>query len=458
MSLFLVVVVVVVTSLQLVVVGSAALELRSAHHLRQHRFWRRVLASPSPPRITVLMPAFNEEVTIVDSVQSSLSLTYPDLEVVVVDDGSVDRTLETLIKTYELVPFRPIFRRILETAPVESMYRSRLDPRLVVVRKANGGKADALNTAINIASGELVCSIDADTLVSEDSLQQLVVPFLDHADVVAVGGTVRVSNGGIHTTARGLRPGIPTNLWAGCQLVEYTRAFLIGRLGWNRLGGNLIISGAFGVFSRAAVLEVDGYALGSVGEDMDLVVRLRRHGYENNTNGRIDFSPEPVAWTEAPERILELRNQRDRWFRGLLDVLIQHRKMIGNPRYRSAGLIVVPYFVLVEALGPFLEAIGIILLLWGIWNGSVGAPQLGIVGAAYGIGVILSMITMMLDDLAFSTFSTSRDRARLLLYVLAEQFIFRFATIWWRIRGTVRFLRGRSDWGSQNRRGLNQAS
>ncbi len=457
MSIVLVVAVSLVTFLQLIIVVSAALELRGAHQLRQNRFWQRVLAAPSPPRITVLMPAYNEEITIVDSVRSSLSLAYPDLEVVVIDDGSPDGTLDQLIEAYELVPLQPIFRRSLPTAEVTSMYRSRVDPRLVVARKDNGGKADALNAAINIATGDLVCAIDADTLVNSDSLQRLVVPFLDRSDVVAVGGTVRLSNGGIVETARGLRPGIPRNIWAGCQLVEYTRAFLIGRLGWNRLGGNLIVSGAFGVFSRDAVLAVDGYAHGCVGEDMDLVVRLRRHGYENKTAGRIEFSAEPVAWTEAPERILELRNQRDRWFRGLLDVLVRHKRMIGNPRYGSAGMIAVPYFVVVEALAPFLEVIGLGLLLWGIWDGQVGTGQLALVGASYSAGVILTMVTMIMDDVAFATFSKSSDRAVLFFYVLLEQFVFRFATIWWRMRGAVRFVLGRNDWGKQNRRGVTRA-
>ncbi len=457
-SILLVVAVLLVSSLQLAIVISAMLELRSTHRIRQYRSWQRVLASPSPPRISVLMPAFNEEVTIVDSVLSSLSLTYPDLEVVVVDDGSSDETLERLIEAYELVPMQPIFRRALETAEVISMYRSRLDPRLVVAHKENSGKADALNAAINIASGELVCAIDADTIVNADSLQWLVVPFVDRSDVVAVGGTVRLSNGGIVETPRGLRPGIPSNIWAGCQMVEYTRAFLIGRLGWNRLGGNLIVSGAFGVFRRDAVLNVGGYAHGCIGEDMDLIVRLRRYGHENKTHGRIEFSAEPVAWTEAPERLIELRNQRDRWFRGLLDVLVQHRRMIGNPRYGSAGLVAVPYFVVVEALAPFLEAAGIVLLLLGVWFGDVGGQQLAIAGAAYGTGVVLSMLTMIIDDMAFATFTSSRDRAIIAFYVVVEQLLFRFLTIGWRLRGAIRFIRGRTDWGTQQRRGLTRTS
>lgn len=453
-SIVLLIAVFLITSLQLAIVISAMLELRATHRVRQYRSWQRVLASPSPPRISVLMPAFNEEVTIVDSVLSSLSLTYPDLEVVVVDDGSSDGMLDRLIEAYELVPMQPIFRRVLDTADIISMFRSRVDPRLVVARKENGGKADALNAALNLASGELVCAIDADTIVNADSLQWMVVPFVDRSDVVAVGGTVRLSNGGILETSRGPRPGVPSNIWAGCQLVEYTRAFLIGRLGWNRLGGNLIVSGAFGVFRRQAVLDVEGYAHGCIGEDMDLIVRLRRHSHEHETFGRVEFSAEPVAWTEAPERLLELRNQRDRWFRGLLDVLVQHRRMIGNPRYRSAGMVAMPYFVVVEALAPFIEALGIVLLLLGIWFGSVGGEQLALVGAAYGAGVVLSMLTMIIDDVAFSSFTSSRDRAIIAFFVVIEQLFFRFLTIGWRLRGALRFLIGRSDWGVQQRRGL----
>jgi cellulose synthase/poly-beta-1,6-N-acetylglucosamine synthase-like glycosyltransferase len=447
-------VVTVITALQMALIGSALIELRGLRRLRRYRQFQQVLASQSPPRISVLMPAYNEAVSIVESVRSSLSLTYPDLEVVVVDDGSSDATLLQLVEAYGLVQQAPVFRRVLQTAEVVELYRSQADPRLVVARKRNGGKADALNAAINLASGELICSMDADTIVNPDSLQLLVAPFLERSDMVAVGGTVRLSNGGIVATSQGRRPGIPSNVWAGCQMVEYTRAFLIGRLGWNRLGGNLIVSGAFGVFRHRAVMDIGGYHHGSVGEDMDLVVRLRRRAYEQQTGGRVEFSAEPVAWTEAPERLRQLRNQRDRWFRGLLDVLVTHRRLIGNPRYGSAGLFAVPYFVVVEALAPFLEALGILAFVVAAVTGRVGLNQLAVLGTAYGIGIIVSLVTMIIDDVAFATFTGASDRIRIVGFVIIEQLVFRVFTVGWRIRGAVRYLRRRTDWGVQQRKGF----
>ena len=231
--------------------------------------------------------------------------------------------------------------------------------------KHNGGKADSLNAAINLASGELVCAIDADTLVATDALQQLVPPFLADRETVAVGGTIRLVNGARAHRHRIEELRVPSNLLVGAQIVEYTRAFLVGRLAWNPLGGNLIISGAFGLFRRQAILDVGGYEHRSVGEDMELVVRLRRHGYEHGRTAGVVFTPDPVAYTEAPDSIRVLARQRNRWFRGLVDVLIRHRRMIGNPRYGTAGTLALPYFAVVEALAPVLEVLGTVLVLVG---------------------------------------------------------------------------------------------
>ncbi len=444
----------IIIAAQLLLYVAASVELRRIRRRDRHRLWRRILSSPLSPSVSVLVPAYNESVAIVESVRGLLALTYPNLEIVVVNDGSSDDTMDVLIEAFELTPVPPVFRRSLDTQPIEQILRSSAETRLIIVDKENGGKADALNAAMNVASGDLVCAIDADTLVNADALQLLVPPFLEDPEVVAVGGTIRLVNDANPTPGMVSKVHAPRRWLVGAQAVEYTRAFLIGRLAWNPLGGNLIISGAFGLFRRDAVIDVGGYAHGSVGEDMELIVRLRRRAYEDRGRARIVFSPDPVAWTEAPESARTLARQRNRWYRGLLDVLVRHRTMIGRPQYGTAGLLALPYFVLVEALAPVLELIGITLTLVGLGTGLIGPESLGPIAAAYLIGISATMLVLLFDDLVFGSYSGTPDRLRLVAYALFEQLLFRPATVVWRVWGLWLFLRGRKEWGAQERRGF----
>ncbi len=448
------VVVAVMALLQAMLVIAAVVDLRRSRSRTKHRRWRGALASPLAPTVTVLVPAFNEEVTIRDSLAGILALTYQNLEVVVVDDGSTDRTEAILRDEFDLVEVHKVYQATLPTEEILRLYRSRADPRLVVAEKMNGGKADALNAAINLATGSLICAVDADTIINPDSLQKLVTSFVDDPEVVAAGGSVRLTNGGLFRGPHGLQPGFPKQIWAACQVVEYTRAFLIGRLGWNQLGGNLIVSGAFGVFRRERVIEAGGYLHGSVGEDMELIVRLRRVGHETGQRAKVTFNADPIAWTEAPERLGELRRQRNRWYRGLLDVLNRHRGMLLRPRYGAAGMVALPYFVLVEALGPVIEAIGLILFLAAVVLGELSQGQLLFVASAYGIGLIVSMMVLILDEVAFGMASSNRTRLRMVAVAFVEHIVFRPLTIVWRLSGVRGFLQGRSDWGVQVRRGF----
>ncbi|MEE9417159.1 MAG: glycosyltransferase [Acidimicrobiales bacterium] len=447
-------VVLLTAALQAGIVLAAVIDLRRSRSRSRHRLWGRVMNSPLAPKVTVLVPAFNEEVTIRESLGGILALTYQNLEVVVVNDGSTDETEAVLIDEFDLVEVHNIYQSVLPTEDIVRLYRSRLDPRLVVAHKLNGGKADALNAALNLATGSLVCAIDADTIITPDSLQKLVAAFVDDPGVVAAGGSVRLTNGGLERGPHGLRPSFPKQVWAACQVVEYTRAFLIGRLGWNQLGGNLIVSGAFGVFRRDKVIEAAGYLKGCMGEDMELIVRLRRYGYENGTPAKVVFNADPIAWTEAPERLSELRQQRNRWYRGLLDVLSRHRRMILRPKYRTAGLIALPYFVLVEALAPVVEAVGFVTLLVGLVLGQVTSGQLLFIASTYGIGLMVSMVVLLLDDVAFGMLTDIRTRFRMVAIAILEHVVFRPLTIWWRLGGLVFYAQGRSDWGVQVRRGF----
>lgn len=451
-------IVIVSTVAQIGLYVSAGVELRRIRRRDRHQLWRRMLASPLAPRISILVPAYNEAVTVFDSVSNLLALTYPNLEVVVVNDGSTDTTLDRLIEGFDLSPVGPVYRRVLDTAPVRQIYRSSHDARLVVVDKHNGGKADTLNVALSIASGDLVCAIDADTIVAMDALQQMVVPFLDDLDTVAVGGTIRLVNEARWRNGQMVELRAPRHPLVGAQVVEYTRSFLIGRLGWGPLGGNIIISGAFGLFRRDALVEIDGYEHASVGEDMELIVRLRRIGYERGVTVRVDFSPEPVAFTEAPESVRTLARQRNRWFRGLLDVLTRHRSMILRPRYGSAGMLSMPYFVIVEAVAPMVEALGLIILLLVAVTGTFPPSGLAIVGFAYLVATCTSYLVLFVDDVAFGTYRRTRDRVLIALHVIVEQVVLRPMTLVWRLWGFRLFVQGRTEWGVQERRGLDSAA
>ena len=417
----------------------------------------RLLGSSAVPRISILAPAFNEEATIEDSVRSLLALYYPNIEIVVVNDGSRDATVEVLTRRFELVPMPSVLEPRVATKAVRRLYRSRTHPNLVVADKENGGKADALNVALNLASGDLVCAIDADTLIEPDALQRMVRPFLGSDTVVAAGGTIRVANGSLIRRGRILEMNAPAHPLAGFQVIEYLRAFLFGRLGWNKLGGNLIISGAFGLFDREAVLDVGGYAHDTVGEDMELVIRLRRRGYETGGPSDVDFVPDPVAWTEVPESLRVLGRQRDRWHRGLCDVLWRHRTVLFNRRYGAMGWVAFPYFVLVELLAPLVEALGLIGGVLGLAFGVVNIHFAALYFlVAYGFGILLSVLTLLLEELSFQRYRRMRDRFYLIAWAVLENLGYRQLTVAWRLRGIWKYLRGRTDWGVMERRGLNR--
>ncbi len=457
-NILLLIYVVSVSLLQLALLVAAGVDLRE--HRRGTRFALRqqLLSSTVLPRVTVLAPAYNEEATAVASVTSLLTLMYPQLEIVVVNDGSSDDTMGVLTRAFDLVPVPPAFRQVLPTAGVRSVLRSRTTPALVVVDKDNGGKADALNAGLCVGTGDLVCAIDADTLVEPDALLRMVRPFLDTDDCIAAGGTIRVANGCTVQLGRVTAVRTPATWLAGVQSLEYIRAFLFGRLGWNRLGGNLIISGAFGLFRREDVLSTGGYRHGSVGEDMELVARLRRRA-RDGLPSRVHFVPDPVAWTEVPETLRVLGRQRDRWHRGLCQVLWDYRGSLFNPRDGALGLVVYPYFFLVELLAPVIEAVGLVVFVVIIALGAIDVPfAIAIFLFAYTFAVVLSLLAVLMSTCTSHPAPSRGDLLRLGLWSVVEPLGYRQLTVFWRLRGIVGALRGRSEWGVMTRSGFASTS
>jgi cellulose synthase/poly-beta-1,6-N-acetylglucosamine synthase-like glycosyltransferase len=405
------------------------------------------------PPISLLVPAHNEEATIASSVRSLLQLEYPGFEVVVVNDGSRDGTLDVLRREFQLVPFPEAYRVSIQTRPVRGIYRSLVHRNLRVLDKVNGGKADALNAAINAARCPLVCAVDADSVLQRDSLQRVVRPFLEDPDVIASGGTIRIANGCRVSEGFMEEVGMPRSWLARIQIVEYLRAFLFGRMGWSPMNAMLIVSGAFGLFRRTVVVEAGGYRTDTVGEDMELVTRLHLRFRRSGTPYRIPFVPDPICWTEAPESLRVLRSQRMRWQRGLLESLFANRGLLFHPRGGAPGWLAFPVLLLFEALGPLVEVVGYgfmtasWLLGWVSWQ-AFAAFML----AAVGMGLALSASALLLEEMSFHLYRQPRQLGALLLAMLLENVGYRQLTAWWRLRALVRWIAGGSvQWGDMTR-------
>jgi cellulose synthase/poly-beta-1,6-N-acetylglucosamine synthase-like glycosyltransferase len=411
--------------------------------------------SPFIPGVAVVLPAYNEAPVITSSVRSLLSVEYPDFEVVAVNDGSTDETLERLQASFELKRVEADFPLEMPCEPVRGIYRAS-DADLVVIDKENGGKADALNAGVFFTDQPLFCAVDADTIIERNALVEIVRPFLrDPERMIATGGTVRVANGctirdGIVEQVR-----LSGSALVNLQTMEYVRAFLSGRIGLSMLNSLLIISGAFGLFRTSAVRAVGGYSTDTITEDMELVVRLHRHFGALEEAYRVAFVPDAVVWTEVPASRQVLGRQRSRWYRGLLESLLLHRDMIGRREHGTIGLLALPFFVLVEALGPLIEGVGYLFVPIALVLGLLNVPFFVLfVAVAVGLGTLMSWLSTFNEVYGFGRYTRPRDIARLLLYGIVENVLYRQwkAAIAW--RGLVQFLRGDTSWGEMTRVGL----
>jgi cellulose synthase/poly-beta-1,6-N-acetylglucosamine synthase-like glycosyltransferase len=431
--------------------------------MRHRRRWTAreldaVMRSPATPGVSILVPAHNEEAGIVATVRSLLTLNYPQFEVVVISDGSTDRTLANLQEAFGLVRAPGSYDPRLPTAAVHAIHRSPTVREVVAIDKANGGKSDAINAGINAARFPLICIIDADSVVEPHALTRAVLPFIEDPLTVAAGGIVRVGNGcsvegGSVTEARA-----PSSWLARFQVVEYLRAFLAARVTQSAFNSLLIISGAFGVFRRDLVLEIGGLDTSTVGEDMELVVRLHRFCRDRGRPYRIVLQPDPVVWTEAPESLEMLSRQRNRWQRGAMQVLSAHAAMAGNPRYGRIGLLAIPYHAIFEALGPVIETVGLAVTLLGLAFGLVDWQIVKLLFlAAIVYGTIVSVAAVALEELSFRRYLRLSDVLRLLAAAGLENFGYRQLTVWWRLQGVIDYCKDRRAWGAMARKGLTTA-
>ncbi len=440
-----------------------ALASRSfARYLRWKPFlgYDETAVSSLTPPVSIIVPAYNEEAGIVESVSAMMALNYPELEVVVVVDGSKDATLERLVSHFGLVATPLVWDPEIPTrVDPRRVYRPTGSAPLVVVEKENSGRADSINVGINVARYPLVCMVDADSILDADAILHVVQPFIDDPErVVGTGGVIRAANGCDVALGRITRVRMPREWVARIQVVEYLRAFLLGRTGWSELNSLLVISGAFGMFRRDIVVAAGGLDPSTIGEDAELVIRIHRWMRDRSKEYRLVFVAEPVSWTEVPATLPVLARQRRRWSRGLAEILWRHRRMMLNPRYGRIGLLALPYYLLFELMAPIIEVLGVFAVIAGI---AVGAVNLEF-GALYlAVAVIyamtLSFASLLIEEVSFHRYNRWRDLAVAGAVSVAENLGYRQAVAVFQLQGLWAALTKKQQvWGEMTRVGFGQ--
>ncbi|HEU4319767.1 MAG TPA: glycosyltransferase [Acidimicrobiia bacterium] len=430
--------------------------LRRSHHLNRFgRVWE-VLSSQTTPPVSIVIPAYNEAEGIVDAVRSMAIVNYPRFEIVITNDGSSDRTLEALIDAFGLERVQVPYRPDIATAPVNAIYRGRGPVAITVVDKENGGRADALNAGINAARYPYALCTDADVILDANCLISAMRRVIeDRVRTIAVGGNIRPLNGSKVRLGHLVAATVPKGFVARMQTLEYLRTFLASRPAWSAMEGLPLVSGAFGVWKRSAVIAVGGFSRGHMGEDMDLTMRLHRYHIDNDIPYRIAYEPSAVIWTEVPSTVRVLRRQRIRWHRGLMTAVHDFTSMTLNPRYGKLGMVTWAGMVLFEYLAPVIEFLGWIVVPTAFVLGALNTTSLlGMLVLAFAFGLLNSIIALMLDE-AFGYFNRPVDTFRLITMALIENLGFRQMTVFWRIRAMIGGESTKS-WGNMERRGVAQ--
>ena len=416
-------------------------------------------ASEHAPSLSIIAPAYNEEATIIENVRSLLSIHYNNFEVIIVNDGSKDRSLQLLIDEYDLEKADYFFEQPLKTKEVKAIYKSKklVYKKLIVVDKLNGGKADALNVGTNVAHNDYIVCIDVDCILEQDAMLKLVKPFLDNADgrIIATGGVVRIANSCQVENGKIVKVNLPKQFLPRMQTLEYIRAFLLGRMAWSRMNGLLLISGAFGAFDKEIVIKAGGYDHNTVGEDMELVVRMRRYMRDNKLPYKVAYIPDPLCWTEAPSSFKILGRQRNRWTRGTIETLKIHRTMFFNRKYGVLGLISYPYWFFFEFLAPIVEFLGfmlfIVFIILGLANWSFAIALFALV---FCFAILYSVFAILMEVMTYNQYKKRSEIGMLVLTAIVEPFIFHPFVVWAAIKGNIDIIRKKNAWGEMSRQGF----
>ncbi len=447
-------------SIYFVLAFISALELRRRFFTSKITDYDAIISSPLAPMITVIAPAYNESLSIVENIKALLALYYPSFEIIIVNDGSKDNTLERAIVAFDLekVPYMIDYK--ITCKEIAGIYKSQNKAfnNLTVIDKINGGKADALNAGINIAKGDYFISIDVDSIIDPYALQKLIKPFLEETDrkVIATGGVIRIANSCKVVDGQLIEINVPDKFLPRCQVVEYNRSFLMGRLAWSRLDGLLLISGALGIFDKEVVINCGGYYTKTVGEDMELVVRMRKFMAEQKLKYQVVYIPDPLCWTEAPSSMKVLGSQRNRWTRGTIDTLFLHRNVFLNPKYGFMGMVSHPFWVLFEWLAPFIEIFGILYFTSIAILGDPNWPFFYVmVFFVYFFSISFSTYSILFDHLTYHRYKKKRMILKLILTAWIEPILYHPLIVYWAMRGNFDFfIRKRKSWGNMTRVGF----
>ncbi len=445
------------TYIILAVISAVALR----RYLRQNSYvdYNSIILAPLTPSVSVIAPAFNEEKTIVDNIRALLSLYYNNFEVIVVNDGSKDDTFNKIVKAYDLERVNYYFDYKIPCERILGIYKSknRSFKRLTIINKVNGGKSDALNAGINISKNQLICSIDVDSIMEPDALLKMVKPFMEETDrkVIGTGGVIRIANSCEIEGGQIVGIKLPEKFLPRVQVLEYTRAFLMSRMAWGKLNGLLIISGALGMFDKEVVIKCGGYSVATVGEDMELVVRMRRYMSEQKQDYTLKYIPDPLVWTQVPSNLKMLGRQRNRWTRGTIETLIQHKILFLNPKFKILGMLSYPYWMIFEWLSPIIEFLGLVyfglLIIFGQPNWSFFLLLLVFV---YTFAISMSTWAVLFEELTFHKYKTRREVLKLVFTGFLEPLFFHPLTVFWSICGNIDYLRGKRAWGKMEREGF----
>lgn len=432
-------------------------KVRKNDKARQSNDYGRYVSSENLLPISLLIPAYNEQENIVSNIKSLMKIDYPQFEIVVVNDGSTDKTHEKIVETFGLYKIESAVKTSIPTKEVRGVYYNIEYPNLIYVDKENGGKSDALNAGINISSYPLFACLDADSRIEPDALLRLSVEFLKNTDTVVAGGLVRIANGFKIRDGRVSDFSMPQKMIERFQIVEYYRSFLSGRVSWGATNSMLIVSGAFGVFKKQAVIEVGGYKTNTIGEDMEIVVRLHKYMRANRRKYKIIFCEDAVCWTQGPMSVNDIRSQRRRWQIGLLDTLLAHKGLFLNPRYGSVGLAAIPYNWVFELFGAVVEALGYFIIPFSLLMGELNMFFFTIYFLlAVLLGVILSMGSLILEQYTRRSVMSAKQCLTLSLYAILENFGYRQMITLFRLEGILKYRKLRKTWGKIKRKDVEQ--
>ncbi|MCC6543614.1 MAG: glycosyltransferase family 2 protein [Nitrospirae bacterium] len=418
--------------------------------------YKDIFNSSQTPPVSIIVPAHNEAQSIVENVKALLALNYPSFEVIVINDGSNDDTLEHLSRSFSLRSVNQIYRPVIKTNIIKDFYVSSIHPNLTVINKPKSGKSDSLNVGVNVARYPYFCCIDADTLIEKDAFLRLVRPIIESKEpVVACGGILRIANGCTVRNGEVTKIALPGDLLSRLQIIEYLRAFLFGRAGWSAINSLMLISGAFSLFHKRSVQQIGGFSSKTVSEDMEMVVRLHRFMRKSRKPYRVVFISDPVGWTEVPSTLKMLKKQRIRWHRGLVESLLMNISMLFNPRYGRIGLFAMPYQVLIEVFSPLIEIIGYLVVVLSFvigiisWRFFILFLLLAIV-----YSIFLSAGAVLLEEITYKRYPRWGDMLRLISLSIVENLGYRQINSWWRARALLHVLVKPSRWEAVKKKGF----